>query len=294
VVEFLAENSIPSARSAVRDVFEKSPEFRRLLSGDQTADLLRIALEIAQDEQPRLDASRYDRLIDRFAERVRDRCPNGARTRHILGQINWVLFVEEGFRGNTEDYRDPRNSALNQVIDRKLGIPISLSIVYRAVAWRIGLELDGVNLPAHFMLRTGRDDETIFIDAFHQGKLLDREGCMRTVESVIGQPIPWREELFAPCTTSAVVTRMLLNLKSIHLQQGDFPEAVAVLQRLVALHPSDADHQRDLGMAAIATDRPGLAIEPFQNYLAIRPRADDSPTVLDLLRQARRDLSSRN
>jgi regulator of sirC expression with transglutaminase-like and TPR domain len=278
----------------VREAFENSPEFRRLLRGDESANLLQIALEIAQDEQPDLDPSRYDRILDRLADRVRDRCPSGAKTRHILGQINWVLFVEERFRGNTEDYGDPRNSALNQVVDRKLGIPITLSIVYRAVALRIGMELDGVNLPAHFMLRAGRGDDAIFIDVFHQGTLLDRDGCRRVIESIIGRPIAWREEMFAPCSTAAIVTRMLVNLKSIYLEQGGFPEAISVLQRLVALHPDDAGHRRDLGMAALAIDRPGLAIDPFQNYLAMRPQADDAPIILDLLRQARRDLSARN
>jgi regulator of sirC expression with transglutaminase-like and TPR domain len=279
----------------VRDLFEKSPEFRRLLSGDETADLVQIGWEMARDDQPDLDATRYERVLDRLAERVRERCPSGAKVRHILGQINWVLFVEERFRGNTDDYRDPRNSALNQVIDRKLGIPISLSIVYRAVARRIGLELEGVNLPAHFMLRTaGSNDDAIFIDAFQQGTLLDLDGCKRAIESMVGQPIDWRAEHFAPCSISTIVTRILLNLKSIHLGQGDFADVIPVLQRLVALHPDDPDHLRDLGMAALATDRPGLAVDPLQRYLAIRPRADDSPTILDLLRQARRDLSSRN
>jgi len=278
----------------VRDPFAKSPEFRRLLSGDETADLLQIAFEIARDEQPHLDTAYYDRILDRLAERVRERCPSGAKVRHILGQINWVLFVEERFRGNTDEYRDPRNSALNQVIDRKLGIPITLSILYRAVASRIGLELDGVNLPAHFMLRTGAGEETIFIDPFHQGVLHDLKGCRATIEVMIGRPIEWREELLAPCSTSTIVTRMLMNLKSIYLGQGDFPESVPALQRLVALHPTDADHQRDLGMAALATDRPGMAIEPFQRYLALRPRADDSAAILDLLREARRDVSARN
>lgn len=278
----------------MRDPFAKSPEFRRLLSGDESADLLQIAFEIARDEQPHLDTAHYEGILDRLAERVRERCPSGAKLRHILGQINWVLFVEERFRGNIDEYRDPRNSALNQVVDRKLGIPITLSILYRAVALRIGLELDGVNLPAHFMLRTGGGEETIFIDPFHQGALHDLKGCQAAIESMIGRPIEWRVEQLAPCSTSTIVTRMLLNLKSIYLGQGDFPEAVPVLQRLVALHPDDADHQRDLGMAAIATDRPGMAIEPFQRYLALRPRSDESAAILDILREARRDITARN
>ena len=98
----------------------------------------------------------------------------GARVRHILGQINWVLFVEEGFRGNVEDYYDPRNSYLNEVLDRKLGLPISLSVLYAEVASRVGLALGCVNLPMHFALRVMGRDEPVFVDPFHEGRMLDQ------------------------------------------------------------------------------------------------------------------------
>ena len=117
---------------------------------------LRIALEIARDAYPELDIGSYVSKVDELAERIRARCGGQSKPRKILGQINWWLFVEEGFEGNRENYFDPRNSYLNEVIDRKTGIPISLSVLYWSLADRLGLPLEGVNLPAHFMLRLAR------------------------------------------------------------------------------------------------------------------------------------------
>ncbi|HWE39636.1 MAG TPA: transglutaminase-like domain-containing protein [Isosphaeraceae bacterium] len=275
--------------------FEGSPEFRRLLQGDG-ADLARLALEIAGDAGPGLDPGPYLAAIDGYAERVRDRCPEGASLRAILGQINWVLFVEEGFRGNDEDYYDPANSYLDRVIDRKLGIPISLSALYLAVADRVGLgpETAGVNLPGHFVVRAGRGDSTVFVDPFHEGAFLDREGCERLVRSVTGQAVTLAPEQLEPCPTAVLVARMLRNLKAIYLRRGEFVEALPVLQRLVALLPDEPLERRDLGMTCLRADRPGAAIEPLAAYLDALPDADDAPIVREALRQARRDVAERN
>jgi regulator of sirC expression with transglutaminase-like and TPR domain len=273
---------------------EQSPEFRRLIEGDPSADLTLISLEIAHDHDPDLDPARYLRIIDRLAERVRDRCPSGAKIRHLLGQINWVLFIEEQYRGNTGDYRDPRNSLLSKVIDRKLGIPISLSVLYRAIAHRLGLELSGVNLPYHFMLRAGQGADSIYVDSFHQGTLLDRQGVINHIDSIAGSEIAWNDEQFAPCDLKTIVARSLNNLRGIYLQQGGFEPARLVLRRLIALLPDDPEIRRDHGMVCMAIDRPGEAILSLQTYLAHSPQSDDSETVRNLLRVARSDLAARN
>src|ERR1700690_482855 len=118
--------------------FTDSPEFQRLVAGANQVHLARIALEIARDAHPDLDIESYLQRIEELADRARERCRPGSRVREILGQINWVLFVEVGLRANEEDYYDPRNSYLSDVLDRGLGIPISLSVVYWAVAERLG------------------------------------------------------------------------------------------------------------------------------------------------------------
>ncbi|HZW32629.1 MAG TPA: transglutaminase family protein, partial [Isosphaeraceae bacterium] len=121
--------------------FADSPEFQRLVTGAKPVHLARIALEIAQDAYPDLDLDAYLHRIGELTERVRTRCAPTAKVRDVLGQINWVLFVEEEMRGNREDYYDPRNSYLNEVLDRRLGIPISLSVLYWAVAEPLGLSM---------------------------------------------------------------------------------------------------------------------------------------------------------
>ncbi|MBX6314465.1 MAG: transglutaminase family protein [Isosphaeraceae bacterium] len=274
--------------------FHDSPEFRRLLSGDPAADLTRIALEIARDAYPDLDTARYLRLLDGLAERVCDRCPEGAEARQILGQINWVLFIEEAFRGNAEDYYDPRNSYLNEVLDRKLGIPITLSVLYLAVAERIGLEMAGVNLPAHFLIRTGRGGRAIFVDPFHGGTLLDRRGCERRIEEVTGQAIALSDEQLAPCPMTAIVARMLRNLKAIYLREGDFAAALPVQRRLVALEGNDPRERRDLGVSCLQADRPGEAVSHLQTYLQARPQAEDAEAIAVLLSRAWREWAQRN
>jgi regulator of sirC expression with transglutaminase-like and TPR domain len=278
----------------VRSPFAGSPEFERLLRRDARPDLTRIALEIARDAYPDLEPGPYLEWIEALAARVRDRAPAAARARQVLGQINWVLFVEEGFQGNTEDYYDPKNSYLNQVIERKTGIPISLSVLYRAVAHRLGLEMEGVNLPAHFMLRVDRGDETIFVDPFHAGALLDRRGCERRVAELIGRPVVLSDLEIAPCGLDLVVTRMLRNLKAIYLRGHDFSTALPVQRRLAALNPDDPLEQRDLGMLCLQLDRPAEAIAPLQSLLDARPEPEDADAIRALLRAARREVASWN
>jgi regulator of sirC expression with transglutaminase-like and TPR domain len=280
----------------VRRAFEDSPEFLRLLRGDDAADLTRVALEVARDLYPGLEPGEYLAKLDALAERVRDRCPPGAKVRHILGQINWVLFVEESFRGNDESYYDARNSFLNEVLDRKLGIPISLSLVYLAVAERLGLAMSGVNLPAHFVVRSrwGPASEAVFVDPYHGGTLLDRRGCQRLLERVTGQGVELTDRQLAPCPPAQLVRRMLHNLKAVYLRDNDFASALPVLRRLAALSGDDPIERRDLGVACLHAERPGEAIDHLDAYLAAHPKASDATPVASLLKVARREVASWN
>ena len=275
----------------MRPPFVDSPEFRRLLDGEPAPDIARIALEIARDAYPELDPEPYLERLEILADRVRDRCAMSDPPRNVLGRINWLLFVEEGFKGNTEDYYDPRNSYLNDVLDRKLGIPISLSLVYWRLAERLGLEVSGMNLPAHFMLRVGQGEDAIFIDPFHQVALLDRAGCEERLTQLVGRPIALSEDQISPCRPEQVVTRLLRNLAAIHLQHDDYPAAIPVQRRLAALN---FDEMRDLGMLYLRVNRPDQAITPLQTYLDTHSEAPDSDELRRLLQAARREVSRWN
>jgi regulator of sirC expression with transglutaminase-like and TPR domain len=277
----------------VRIPFEDSPEFRRLLEG-VPVDLPRIALEIASDVYPGLDIDGYLNRIGDLAGRVRQRCSAGAKPRAILGHINWVLFVEEGFRGNETEYYDRRNSYLNEVLDRHTGIPISLSILYAAVAAHVGLDLVGVNLPGHFVLVLRGSEPALYVDAFHDGEILDRSGCERIVARVLGQPILLGEHDFAPASAMAVVARMLRNLKTIYLGLDDYASALPVARRLSAVDPADTEALREWGLIAWRSGNTGESLLPLSRYLEALPDAEDAVAVREILRKARRDVAQMN
>ena len=275
--------------------FEHSPEFRRLSQRVPDVDLARIALEIARDAYPSLDLEAYLLKLERLSDRVRERCSSLDKPQLVLGQINWVLFVEEGFQGNVEQYDDPRNSYLNEVLDRKTGIPISLCLVYWRIAERVGLPVGGLNLPAHFMLRVGSSTQgPIIVDPFHSGALLDRDGCRKQIARQFGRPVPIDEAFFEPCSPTEFVARMLRNLKTLYVQGHEYSAAIPVLRRLVALNPEDSEEQRDLGLLLLRLDRPAEAISPLEAYLETRPDSVDAEDVTALVRIARREVALRN
>jgi regulator of sirC expression with transglutaminase-like and TPR domain len=278
----------------VRSPFDDSPEFQRLLAGDGPVDLARIALEIARDAYPDLEIEPYLDRIQELADRVRLRCPIGSKVREILGQINWVLYVEEEMRGNGEDYYDPRNSYLNEVLDRRLGIPITLSVLYRAVAEPFGLAMAGVNLPGHFMLRVDDGEQTWFVDAYDAGNAMSRADCERKLSDILQQPVALTDAMAAACPIPVVVTRMLRNVKAIYLNANDIPSALPVQRRLTALNPLDPREVQDLGILCLNADRPGEALDPLEVYLSRAPDSAESKEIQALFEVARRRVAQSN
>ncbi len=274
--------------------FADSPEFQRLLAGHDHIDLARAALEIARDAYPEIDIEIYLDRINRLANRARARFKPGSITREILGQINWVLFVEEQFRGNREEYYDPRNSYLNEVLDRGLGIPITLSLVYSAIAKHLGLTVGGVDLPLHFMLRVDDGEETCFIDPFHAGALYDRLGCERKLSEIAQQAVILSDAVVEPCSSQTLISRMLRNLKAIYARSGDIASVLPIQRRLTAINGRDPGELRDLGILCVQADRLGEAIEPLQAYLEICPEAGDATEIKELLVGLRREVSRWN
>jgi regulator of sirC expression with transglutaminase-like and TPR domain len=274
--------------------FAHSPEFQRLVAGARDVQLARVALEFAVDAYPGLDVETYLERIKQLAGRVRERCATGAKVREILGQINWVLYVEEELRGNDEGYGDPRNSYLNEVLDRRLGIPISLSVVYWSVAEQLGVAMAGVNLPLHFMLRVDEAGQTRFVDPFHAGAVYSREKCERVLGEIAGKPIELTESMTAPCSLAVVVSRMLRNLKAVYLNTEDLASLLPVQRRLTALNPGSPGELRDLAIVCVQTEHHGEAIDPLETYLGQSPSPDDVPELRQLLEVVRRQVARWN
>jgi len=275
------------------DPYADSPEFERLARGEGAVDLARIALECARDADPDVDIPAALGQLDAYARRAADRRPKLGGDRTLLHQINWVLFVEEGFRGNREDYYEAENSYLDRVIDRRRGIPITLSLIYLAVADRLGLPMAGVNLPGHFVIRTVGPGEPIIVDPFHEGRFLDRSQCVELAAQQAGRTLALADADFEPCAPQTLIARLLRNLKAIFWAREDMAACRPVLERLARLSDAPAD-RRDLGLACLATERPGRAFDLFADYLARCPDAEDAETIRALRVRAWREVGESN
>jgi regulator of sirC expression with transglutaminase-like and TPR domain len=251
-------------------------------------DLAELALQLARDEYPALDVPGYLSELGAMAHEARRRL-RGSLEARVLGLCRY-LFHDLGFRGNQGDYYDARNSYLNEVLDRRTGIPITLSAVAMAVGARAGLEVVGVGLPGHFVAKAvngaSGSDEVIF-DPFHGGRMRTPEECEALVERVVGAPFQATPEALQPVPLGLIAQRMLNNLKAVYLGGGDFSRAIRVMGRLRQLNPHDPLQLRDLGATLARNGQPGQAIEHLEAYLQSMPQAEDSNLVLQVLNRAR-------
>jgi regulator of sirC expression with transglutaminase-like and TPR domain len=252
------------------------------------------ALWIAAEAYPGLDVphwlARIETLGRRAAERVTPEMPVDA----AASAVSRLLFEELGFRGNTEDYYDPRNSFLNDVLDRQLGIPISLSVVYLAVAAQVGLKAAGVGLPGHFVVVAERDGRRQLLDPFHGGRLLDQAGCQALVAQMRPGGGPLDPRWLAPVTTRQILVRMLMNLKAVYTALGDWARALGASERILLLVPDAVEELRDRGVLNARLGQASAALRDWEAYLRRAPKASDAAAVRDRLRALRQALASRN
>jgi regulator of sirC expression with transglutaminase-like and TPR domain len=213
---------------------------------DADLNLARCALLIAAEEYPDLDIDGYLRQLDDLADGARERLRDG-RVPDAVATLNRYLFRELEFGGNTQDYYDPANSYLNEVIDRRTGIPIALSVVYLEVGWRLGLPLAGVGLPGHFVVSCRGPEGTVYIDVYHGGALLDEAACARLMRRAVGDRLGFRREFLLPVSKRQILSRMLGNLKVVYQQQNDAGRALAVLDRMLELDPDSPAELRERG-----------------------------------------------
>ncbi len=241
-------------------------------------DLAAPALLVARIEYPRLDAAPYLARLDQMGEAAfhfvaKDPghdAPIGAR----IDAVNRYLFGELGFAGNREQYDDPRNSCLNEVMDRKKGLPITMALVYIEVARRAGLRAEGINFPGHFLARVLPDlhgdgqPEGVIIDPFHGGAILD-EGDCRQLLNRVGEGSAFEPGLLVRATRRQVVVRMLNNLKRLYVKMHSFPQARAATDVLLALQPSSLPDLKDRGLLAYNMNDFSHALRDFEEYLKL-------------------------
>ena len=245
--------------------------------------LARAALVIARIEYPRLEVEPYLARLDAMGAAARLRIE-----RHVadtgddtplsrVTALNAYLFEDERFVGNREQYEDPRNSCLNEVMERRTGIPITLSLLYMEVAARAGVLVDGVNFPGHFLVRcpeTGSGAKGIIIDPFHRGALLSEQDCRVLLQRHVGSEVAFDRALLAPATRPQIIVRMLLNLKRIYVHMRSFPQARDVTEMLLALSPSALSELRDRGLLAYHLNDLATALRDLQTYLKLSSMAE--------------------
>ena len=238
------------------------------------------AFALAGVEYPALDASPYLQRLERMGEAAAGRLQRhtGAGQHMLIGTLNAYLYEELGFSGNRDHYDDPRNSFLNEVFDRRLGIPISLAVVYLEIGRRAGLRLEGVNFPGHFLVRAladpGGADDDLIIDPFHAGALLSEVDCRQLLRQHVGEEAAFDRGLLATATRQHIVVRMLVNLKRLYVRMRSFPQARATADLLLAVDPSALSELRDRGLLAYHMEDFSAALKDLEAYLRLMPRGD--------------------
>jgi regulator of sirC expression with transglutaminase-like and TPR domain len=220
---------------------------------------------------------------------LRGRLRSNPTAREVITLLNRLLFDEEGLRGNRDDYYDPRNSFLNDVLDRKLGIPITLSVVYMDVARRVGFPIAGTGMPGHFLLKycDGMEGE-IIVDPFNKGRIIGNTECQQRLNEIYSGKIELRPEFLQPVTHREILTRMLNNLRQIYFTQRNFRKGVATLDLLLAIPPQSPELLRERALARLNLEQFLGAAQDLGAYLQLQPEAPDADDVretLDMLRQ---------
>jgi regulator of sirC expression with transglutaminase-like and TPR domain len=275
-------------------------------------DLAAPAFLVARLEYPKLDPGPYldrieemgDAAFHRIAAEPGHDAPLAAR----VDTVNHYLFSELGFFGNRDQYEDPRNSCLNEVLDRRTGIPISLSLIYIEVARRAGLRAEGINFPGHFLVRVLHDlhtddpGEGLIVDPFHAGAILNEHDCRMLLHRHMGEETAWQPQLLARATRRQILVRMLLNLKRLYVRWRSFPQARVVTDLLLALTPSAVTELRDRGLLAYHMNDFPAALRDLEEYLKLSKLTDaadeeqrkDQEQVWEHVKALRRRVASLN
>jgi regulator of sirC expression with transglutaminase-like and TPR domain len=267
--------------------------FRQLAGGASGhIDLGLAALTIARIEHPELRPEQYLPQLDDLARRseaARETDPH-----HAVDRLRRFLFEDEGFRGNAQDYYDPRNSCLNDVLARKLGIPITLSILFMEVGRRVGLALEGIGLPGHFIVRARLTGRELLLDPFNGGALLTAAEAAVVAARAVGRPVQLADAHWTPCTPAQILIRMLRNLKTVYVQREDWDRSLTVIDRLLVLDAESPIHLRDRGTVLVKVGRLWDGAAAWERYLHKFPEAQDAQTFRQQLRRVRQELAARN
>lgn len=257
--------------------------YQEIQKPDESINLARAALYIAQEEYPHLDIEEYLNALDTIAIELEERLPSSRYPLRVIQSVNQYLYEELGFTGNQLDYYDPRNSFFNDVIERRTGIPITLALVYMEVAKRVDFPMVGIGMPGHFLIRPDIAEIEIFVDAFNGGEVMFPQDCQQRLSQIYQQEVILQPEFLAEVNKRQFLARMLTNLKYIYLQKQDLQKTLGVVERILLLFPGVVLELRDRGLLYYQLGYFNQAVEDLQIYLTQVPNAEDADIILQLL-----------
>lgn len=249
----------------------------------------RSCLLVSAVFEPHVDVARSLRVLDALAADA-ERAAAGATDSYAMaGAVLDAVFKSGGFNGNAARYHERGNSLLSTVLERRTGIPITLSIVVIEVARRIGLRLDGIGLPGHFVVRFPDATSRLFIDAFDKGRVIDATQCVDIVDRHTGGRVTWSDRFLEPVAPRAIIKRVLANLKNVLSHAKDYASALTAIELQLALDPGDSTELRDRGILFARLHRYDRAIADFEAYLERSPDASDVKQIRDMLPRLREE-----
>jgi regulator of sirC expression with transglutaminase-like and TPR domain len=255
-------------------------DFIQMLRRPEPAiELARAALLIAAESDPDVDVDGELRTLGSWAEELARRLDPEWNNLQKLARLRSFLFEELGFRGDRQDYFSPSNSLLHEVLKRRLGIPLTLSIVFLEVGWGVGIPLEGVDFPGHFMVRLTGEPRDLVLDPFRRGMSVHEEDCRHILLETTGGRLEFDARLLASVGKRGMIVRLLNNLKSAYLRRGQDALALAVVDRLLLLDPDNAEETRDRGLLLFRLGQYGRALECLRAYLDALPAAHDRTTI---------------
>ncbi|GAC1361056.1 MAG: SirB1 family protein [Ktedonobacteraceae bacterium] len=272
---------------------------------DEEIDLAQAALLIASIAYPDLDQAQYLTRLDELARRVRrllalpdpelaPRLPEDIEPLTILEALNTVLFEDEKFRGNQDDYYNPNNSFLNKVLETHTGIPITLSLLYIEVGRRVGIQIDGIGFPYHFMVRHQWENSVVYIDPFSGGTLLNEQDCEARLHQIAQHRVKLHAQWFEPITHRHMLIRVLNNLKRIYIDKENYEYALAICDLIVLLLPQAAAERRDRGLMHLQLKHYGKALQDLNTYLEQAPQSEDRYEIRNHIKTIRQALALLN
>ena len=255
---------------------------------DAAIPLAEASLIIACEEYPQLELTPYLEELDEIAEAARESRAPSDTPLETVQKINRVLFDTYGFRGNTDDYYDPRNSFFNDVLDRRVGIPITLSTVYIEVSRRLNFSIAGVGMPGHFLVKYYDRREEFFIDPYNRGEILTQNDCRERLHSIYGDSLEFHDRLLGRATNRQILWRMLNNLKDIYVKGHATDKCLSIVDMMLMVDSEDLSQFRDRGLLRMQLRQFVGAGRDLKHYLQHSPNAEDRVEIEGHLKELKR------